>query len=410
MKSILSILLFVTINYSCYGQCNPKLKKYAVGFKSIDASSFSFLDQPLKEVKIVGYGEDTHGTSEFTTMAGELMKYLAKSHGFNILILETGFGEAQYFDDYIQGRIDNLASIMDTHNSSWRYDTKEFYALLDTFKHYNTTTVDKIKIYGCEMQYVVAEVERVREYLLEVNSDYQIDGFEKHIWQPIEEGEKSDYYISYMKLKTYFHDNMEHFKEKTSEAAFNLAYHHVEVLGQFVTVVNQNVVQRKHDFRDIYMAENIQWILNHEEDGAKALYWAHNAHVGDWISNGIVDVAGHQLKKMYGDQYFNIVTDFGTGDFAAFSQEGKMESFGYEQVLEGSFSSCLQSLGSPNVFLNFRQVREEPELAVFLDQLITTMSGAGATVRQGQTEVNDLGSAFDGILYLDHTTKINWAK
>jgi hypothetical protein len=43
----------------------------------------------------------------------------------------------------------------------------------------------------------------------------------------------------------------------------------------------------------------------------------------------------------------------------------------------------------------------------FLNSDFTTMSGAGANVRNNQTETNELGKAFDGIIYLDKTHKIN---
>ena len=410
MKYYLTFLLFGIFNYSCSSQCNSELENYAVGFNEVKASSFSFLDSSLNNVRIVGYGEDTHGTAEFTLLTKELMEYLSKKHGFKILIIETGFGEGQYLNDYIQGKRNDLKTILDKHNSTWRYKTKEFYELMNWLKEYNKDNSDKIHIYGCEMQYVISDVNRIKEYLEKVNSDYQIDGFEKHLWQPIEENEKTDYYNSYSKLKKHFIDNYEAFKNKTSEEEFSLAYQHIVVLGQFVTAINQNTEQRKHDFRDIYMGENIQWIMNFHGNQSKALYWAHNAHVGDWVDNGIVDVTGHQLRKMYGNAYFNILTDFGTGEFLAFSQDWKMETFSYDKVLENTFTECLKSFGNPNTFLNIRKARENKDLTEYLNSEFTTMSGAGAQVRSSQTETKEIGKAFDAIIYLNKTSKINWAE
>lgn len=409
MKYLVILIFFGIISTSSSAQCNSELKSYAVGFNEIKANSFSFLDNLLNDVRIVGYGEDTHGTADFTTLAEELMKYLSDKQGFKILIIETGFGEGQYLNDYIHGKRNDLKTILDKHNSTWRYKTKEFYQLMDWLKEYNKNNSDKIYLYGCEMQYVISDVNRIKEYLEKVSSDYQIDGFEKHLWQPIEESEKTDYYISYAKLKKHFIDNHETFKQKTSEGEFSLAYQHVIVLGQFVSAINQNAEQRKHDFRDIYMGENIQWILDFHGNKSKALYWAHNAHVGDWVDNGIVDVTGHQLRKMYGDAYFNIATDFGAGDFLAFSQDWKMETFSYDKVLENTFTECLKSFGNPNTFLNLRKARERKELAEYLNSEFTTMSGAGAQVRDSQTESKAIGKAFDAIIYLDKTNKINWA-
>ncbi|WP_299769566.1 erythromycin esterase family protein [uncultured Dokdonia sp.] len=124
----------------------------------------------------------------------------------------------------------------------------------------------------------------------------------------------------------------------------------------------------------------------------------------------MVDVTGHQLRKMYGDSYFNIATDFGTGEFLAFSQDWKMETFGYDSVLENTFTEFLKRLGSPNTFLNLRKARENKELTGYLNSAFTTMSGAGAQVRNQSTETKEIGKAFDGIIYLDKTSTINWAE
>lgn len=409
MKYFFILIFFGIISPPSSTQCNFELKNFAVGFNEIKANSFSFLDNSLNDVRIVGYGEDTHGTAEFTILAKELMKYLSNKHGFKILIIETGFGEGQYLNDYIQGERNDLKTILDRHNSTWRYKTKEFYQLMNWLKEYNKNNSDKINLYGCEMQYVISDVNKIKEYLEKVNSDYQIEGFEKHLWQTFEESEKTDYYISYAKLKKHFIDNYEIFKQKTSEEELSIAYQSVIVLGQFVSAINQNTEQRKHDFRDIYMGENIQWILDFHGNQSKALYWAHNAHVGDWVDNGIVDVTGHQLRKIYGDAYFNIATDFGTGEFLAFSQDWKMETFSYDKVLENTFTKCLKSFGNPNTFLNIRKARKNKEVAEYLNSEFTTMSGAGAQVRNSQTETKQIGKAFDGIIYLDETSKINWA-
>lgn len=201
MKYLYTLFLVSMLNQLSFAQCNPNLEQYIIGFDNIESSSFSFLDHALNDTRIVGYGEDTHGTSEFTTLAKELMKYLSEKHDFKVLIIETGFGEGQYLNDFIQGKRDDLKVILDKHNSTWRYHTTEFYEFMFWLKAYNEKHTDKIHLYGCEMQYVISDVNRVKEYLKAVNSDYQIDGFEKHLWQSIGEKEKMEYYNAYMNLK-----------------------------------------------------------------------------------------------------------------------------------------------------------------------------------------------------------------
>lgn len=386
--------------------CAAGLNSHAHSFGKIRAESFSFLDDALSEVRVLGYGEDTHGTAQFTQLAQELMVYLIDQHEFRIFVIETGFGEGQYLNDYIHGRRTDLDVVLAEHNSTWRYTTTEFRDLLNALRRYNETHLQKIDLYGSEMQYVISDANRIRDYLDDADSVYQFEGFDKHLWQDFEDGEKIDYFLSYAKLRQHFTDNRKAFENRTSKERFALALHHVDVLGQFVTAINQNVEQRKHDLRDLYIAENIQWILDYHGRQSKALYWAHNAHVGDWVDNGIVDVAGHQLRKSLGSAYFNIATDFGTGAFRAFSQDWRMQTYRHVKVEAGTFSECLKVLGKPNVFVNIREARKNPELVSDLDADLTTMSGAGAQVRETRTETNGIGRAFDGILYLDSTSEI----
>ncbi|WP_426430911.1 erythromycin esterase family protein [Winogradskyella sp. HB-48] len=417
MKNYMLFVFFGLTARLCFAQCHTELKNYTTGFESIQASSFSFLDEALNDIRIVGYGEDTHGTGEFTILAKELMQYLLEQHDFKILIIETGFGEGLYLNDYIQGKRDDLEFILKEINSTWRYRTKEFIGLMNWLRDYNENNKDKIFLYGCEMQYVRSEISRIKDYLKSVESDYKIEGFEKNnLWEQFNDDEKTDYFIAYTKLKKYFIENSEAFKNKTSEEEFNIAYHLVEILGQFVTTINQNHGQRKADFRDIYMGENILWIMNHYNHNKKAMYWAHNAHVGDWVDNGIVDVTGHQLRKLYGEYYFNIATDFGTGNFIAYPNDAnktgnwRFKTFTVDKVIEDTFTNCLKSFGKPNTFLNVRAARTNENLAFYLNSGLTSMSGAGARARSNETETKLFGRAFDAVIYLDKTNAITWAE
>jgi erythromycin esterase-like protein len=51
------------------------------------------------------------------------------------------------------------------------------------------------------------------------------------------------------------------------------------------------------------MAENVEWILQSHSENSKAFIWAHNVRIGDWVSNGIIDVLGHQLEKRFGESF-----------------------------------------------------------------------------------------------------------
>jgi erythromycin esterase len=66
------------------------------------------------------------------------------------------------------------------------------------------------------------------------------------------------------------------------------------------------------------MAENVSKILTSSEQKVKFL-WAHNFHIK---KNKIIysnDLAmGHHLKQKFGDKYYSVGFDFGTGKFNVF--------------------------------------------------------------------------------------------
>jgi len=409
------VALIISLPNLVFGQCPSELNEFITGFENLESSSFDFLDDKLDSVKIIGYGEDTHGSAEFTQLAEELMRYLAENHNFNTLILETGFGEGLYLNDFIHGNRDDIQSILVEHNSTWRYKTEEFIHLMEFLREHNLKSENKISVYGCEMQYVISDVHRIETYLKKVGSDYEIHGFQKHLWENIEESEKSNYTNSYFKLKSYFEEHYKEFIAQTTENEFNLIYHQIEVLGQFITAINQNVYQRKMDFRDIYMSENIEWILNNENPNAKALFWAHNDHIGDWVANGIVDVAGHFLKKRYGSSYYNISTDFGTGDFFAYPHNpdvvgSNMRTFSFDKIDTTTFTYCIQQNGAPNAFVDLRNAKQNDFLSCYLNAPLKIMYGAGSQEWGTQIRTIDIGKAFDAIIYIDNISVIHFMK
>ncbi|MFN0199911.1 MAG: erythromycin esterase family protein [Bacteroidia bacterium] len=416
MKNIVLVLILLTLKTITYGQeCLANLKDYSSPFDKIEASSFTFLKDKLEEVRIVGLGEDTHGTSEFTKLPKELLQYLVENHNFNLFIIEAGFGEVAFLNDYIQGDSDSLLNILKTRISTWRYQTTEFVEMMEWLRAYNKTHIHKVTLYGMEMQYVTQDLNRVNQYLKKVGIENMETAFTKHLWQPMTDEEKGDYYNTYKKLKNLFDKNKEQYIEKTDENSYAEAYHHLEVIGQFVSAIHQNSELLKSTFRDIYMAENVEWILQNNPSNSKAFIWAHNVHLGDWVSNGIIDVLGHQLKKRFGESFYNIATDFGTGDFYAFPHNAnevgwKMQVYTFEKVVANTFTACLQQLGSPNVFLDVKKIKTNSSMKCEIEKDLTIMYGAGSQEWGTQTETVPIGKAFDAIIYLDKTHKINFLR
>ena len=399
---------FLFGSYRGVAQCPAGLEVYLTGFDSLTADRFSFLDDQLDSVTIVGYGEDTHGTAEFTLLARELLEYLVTRHGFTGIVLETMVGEGAMLDAYVQGERDDLDYLLFEENSSWRYETDEFVALLGWMRDYNAAAAKPIHLYGSEMQFVQADAALLREYLVEAGMATEFGDFGKHIWLDFSSEERAAAFSDYQRLLRVFTEREDELIAATSPARYAQMRHHVEVIGQFALVVNQPRERYKHDLRDLYMAENVLHPLKTGAKDTRLLYWAHNAHVGDWVSNGQVDVAGHQLKKRMGKYYYGLATDFGSGQFRALAERGTMWSW---QLIDFSldpttFTACLAGTGQPYAFLDLRAARQSPTLNTVLQAPLSIMGGAGAQYHGSPTVREPVGRAFDGIIYLDRVRPI----
>lgn len=416
MKNKIVLIFCIILSFQAYGQgqnCHPWLKNYATSLNSIDKSAFSFLDNKLDNVRIVGFGEDTHGTAEFTSMAASLMIYLAEKHNFQIFFIENGFGETTYLNDYINDRLPDAEKILKENISTWRYQTTEFVILLHTLKGYNLKhPKNPIQIFGIEMHYPFQEAKKLNQYFSKCELPELSATFDKTLYQDISEDEQGDLFIAYQNARKQLSNKKDYLISRSSEHEYAYAVLNLNILGQYVSAINQQNEQIKHDLRDIYMEVNLTNILAFLGNEKKALVWAHNAHIGNWVSNGIVDVLGHQLKKKYGDNYFNIATHFGTGEYLAFPSNAN--EIGWQllpqrrsNIYENSFTTCLARLGNPNVFLDFGRIRENPEYKCAIIEPLILMSGAGAQTYGTETSFVEVGKAFDGIFYIENSTPIN---
>ncbi len=92
------------------------LKENCIKINTVQAES-GFKDlQPLKKMignaRIVGLGENTHGTSEIFKMKHRLIVFLYKEMGFTVFSIEANMPEAYKLNDYVQNGIGNSKNLL----------------------------------------------------------------------------------------------------------------------------------------------------------------------------------------------------------------------------------------------------------------------------------------------------------
>lgn len=107
----------------------------------------------LGDVKIIGTTERIHGYKEPFVFRNELIKYLVTSKRINIVLLESGFLESRYLNEYIHSKSNDLDFTILNGFSSGKQTIQENIELLAWLKTYNSDPKNshKVDLYGFDV-------------------------------------------------------------------------------------------------------------------------------------------------------------------------------------------------------------------------------------------------------------------
>jgi erythromycin esterase len=168
-----------------------------------------------------------------------------------------------------------------------------------------------------------------------------------------------------------------------------------------VSTVSQNEV------RDKYMAENVQWILDHEGPDSKMMLWAHNRHI-DKHGGGFSSL-GAYLKTAYNDQYYAIGFDFNKGSFNAFEPKSStIKVFTVSNSREGSSGDFFSRTGLPVFFIDIEKaVKTNSDLEKFFTKNIYHREVGGGydpSTDENKSYFNEpLYKLYNGLIFVDKT-------
>ncbi len=388
---------------------------------SVDAggpySDLEPLKDILKDVRIVGLGEATHGTSEFFTMKHRMLEFLVKEMRFRLLGIELPYGDCEIIIRYVLSHKGSREKAIE--RLAW-YSTEEVIAMLDWMHDYNKNIPDssKVRFYGFDMQKPIESLNAVESFLQKIDT---AKGQLVHVQRPAlynDDGNLRDTLaknrakIFYADLQEYFLQNKLQFIAATSEEKYFSACQNLEVLIQ-----NADLMFRKNfsqsldrpeesynEIRDRYMAENVRRIVEHNGPDAQMVLWAHDSHIMQqrvWTNSNSM---GMYLQKMFGREYYSFVFIFHHGSFHA---NLELDSTGYTfgSPKRGSLEWIFGKAGRGSSFLDFRKLVSDPEKApVFLKERGFRIVGASYSPYWQEPYLGVTPKNFDGIVFIEKTT------
>jgi erythromycin esterase-like protein len=142
---------------------------------------------------------------------------------------------------------------------------------------------------------------------------------------------------------------------RSSYAQKGIATRELDWVIQNARVVLQCIQMNANEVpRDISMAQNIKWILDHNPN-AKIVLWAHNGHVAKNIAWGYKTM-GSALREMFGEQMVVFGFAFNQGSFQAVERGKGLHDFTISPAPAGSLDATLAATGIPLLALDLRKI------------------------------------------------------
>lgn len=268
----------------------------------------------LHSASVVGLGESTHGTREFTELRSRILGELTRNGWLTTIALEASWEEVVHLDDYVRRRKgtgrDAVKSL-----AYWPWRTEEFLTFVESVRELNDGLPPdrRIEFVGIDYAPPRATVDFMHHYFEELGSPpvdalSQLDSLRRVVnWS---EASKLPLEARGRLLRT--------LTELTQVAEHRKAVSLPIMQGLRITQLIIESLALEEDFRDRVMAEGVLVLLSRSDKKRHLAIWAHALHIAEDAIEGAIPM-GHYLQQHLSDKYFAIGSMFYEGGFRTYS-------------------------------------------------------------------------------------------
>ena len=368
---------------------------------------FDEFSKALGNTKIIGLGESTHGTKEFTYFRGTLIKHLVTKLAYKAITLEADFSGALALNNYIlygKGKKNDCLYKLGV----WIWNNQEFSNLVEWLRNYNLSQPDanKVKIYGCDMQLPDISKQIIdKSFQLKTPLDPEAEQALDLVCNWKEEYLKKPEILIMKKLASALNEEISQYPDTS-------------VVRQSIKTIIQHINLRLTDnwykrakIRDQIMAENIDWVYENAPDH-KVIFMGHNTHISKQPFYDDIKRAGGYLKDKYKNAYYALGASFYSGDFRAMDEKTHQLTVFSIPELESKESSefVFSQCKVPNFILDFDLSMDHKDIDMFLRKK-TYAKNIGASYRKSERDLKPiympLTDKFDGVFFFKKTLAIS---
>ena len=295
--------------------CQKPKKKLSISQFDPTAKKFAFLKETLKDVRILALGESSHGFGSMHALKSNLVQYLHKDLGFDVLVMEAGYGDVGItWHNADKGTASQL--INTTVSGNLRSEQ-----LLPLFEYLQTNKESESpleyrgmdpKISGVSFKYLLARsINQLETRFIRDSIENGLKHYGKtfEVLDNREEWQKyMDSYRSTLKFaKSILNENKEDIKELEimEDEEHEIYVRYLDILLEAVDYEFGETYTRGLALRDSLMAENVFHFAKKEFPNSKIIVWGHNGHIEKAAGEGDnIKWLGHYLKERFGDKYY----------------------------------------------------------------------------------------------------------
>lgn len=380
------------------------------------------LKKVLKNTRVVGVGEATHGTREFFQAQHRMLEFLVQELGYTMFIMEASYSACKPINEYVlHGKGDRDALLTGQGYLAW--DNEAFTTIIDWIRTYNQGMPEhkKVSFYGIDLCFNGVGRELVLKYL-EKHMPAEaapakawfapLDQEEKHWPFTLDQAVIATIYPLLKGLMQRMENSKPQLVAASSEAEYREIHRHLRIMEQWIIANTPELVlppgEKRMD-RGGYMAENFFYLMD-QNPQAKCMFRGHNYHAAANPSDPSV---GYFIRERLGDQYYAIGATCiqGTFLYRVLLPDNKVGGFEEYHFLPMSPASLPGTVGRStheNLILNLRNARGvPPAVQKWLQDPVPEMYGNW--VSEGILTQNTYGTCvlqemYDAILYIRTST------
>lgn len=354
---------------------------------SVDINTYKAFKQQMKPIlnnmaasQVVGLGEGTHGTSEFQTVRSWITRYLCEEKGFSVVSLENSYGWCVELNKYIQTGEGNLDTLMQ-QNLLGMWQNTEIKELLQWMQQYNQTHKNKIQLAGIDYSETSTNARIIQAITGRLNNPAlaaMVDTLlirarfmdaayadmnaskPSYQWKDILDNGVKAYEVT-LRIKAALDSLRSQLQQHLTGMAIQTVYTTLYNCELAYYSIYRPVKERKEASRDEAMAKMVKRIAE-DQQGAKVVVWAHNAHLakerifGDESNGG---GTGMYLNEYFPGNYRVIGTGTAGGTYSSTTDRfivntSRFKSDSLTDAINSSWEELLRSINNKACFIDTR--------------------------------------------------------